>query len=270
MSFSYAAGSSTPGYGGLAEFTNLRIGATGTFKPIDIPPLSQAAPLRFQVTPVPRGGGHMSTPTLDAWQFDIVGSLDGLAPADVQAAKDYLMSKVNVAKGAMNLTLNALGWAATRTMTVRLAGQVSVTEPDVDHKKSRVRTFTIPLLAEDPIQYSSTSADTVITTATAVTNAGTADVPYLVRFDGANTDHIQIDRVGGTDATVLLQYALASGKYAIINTRDGSYITNSGVDLAPYIAVGSGARFLSPSGNSFTKSSGSGGTATVTHYDGYA
>lgn len=268
MSFSYSGGTTTPGFGGLAEFTNLRLN-DGTFRPLVIPPITQTAPLRFVVTSIPRGGGKVSTPTLDAWQFDLTGFVDVTSPNDMQAAVDYLKAHVNFGLGLIGLTLNAKGWTSARTMAVRVAGQVVVDEPtDVRLKKLLRRSFTIPLIAEDPIQYAINETDNVITTSTTVTNAGTAPIPYVVRFDAVNTTFIQIADLLGNK--VRLDYALTSGQYAEINTRDGSIITNTGVDLYQYVTIDDAVRYLAPGNNSFTKTSGSGGTATVKHFDGWA
>lgn len=267
MAFSYSAGTATPGYGGLAEFTSLRIN-DGSFRPIAVPPLTQTPPMRFKADPVPRGGGVVSLSGVDPWQFDIQAFFDVSSPDDVQGAIDYLKGKLNPDSGPLTLTLNAKGWSATRQMTVRLAGQIAVEDPTVERKKLTRRSLTIPLIAEDPIQYATTQTTTAITSSSTVTNAGNASVSYIVRFDGANTSFIQVaDALGHK---VRLDYAIPSGKYVEISTKDGLIITDTGVtDLYQYLTIDSELRFLPAAGLNLTKTSGSGGTASVKHYSGW-
>lgn len=279
MTFPYNEGSATPNFSGLFELPDrdLRICdvATGsplvdpTFHPLVIPPLVTTAPLRYNVTPIPRGGASVSVPLVDSWQFDVTGWFLMDDPDDVQAAFDYLCDAVCIAMGQQEAQLNAVGWTEARTMTVQKAGQVAYGQnPDKGEMAAGYREFVLPFIAADPIKYSLTEHSTVIGTGTTVTNSGNAKVPYIARFDGPNTGHVQIDATGG--GTLLFNYALGSGEYVEIFTKDGSYVTNVGVDLYPYISVDAACRLLSPGGNGFTKSSG-GGTpvATVKHYDGW-
>lgn len=282
MTFSYAAGSATPDYSGLFEIPakSLRICNVGTgsplvlpsFKPLVIPPLISTCPIRYNMTPIPRGGASVAEPAVDSWQFDIRTWFFSDDVDDIWGAFDYLCDVVCVANGWMGAELNAPTWTDVRTMTVRKGGQVTMNETDKGEMGAGYREFTLPFIAADPIKYAKTQTSTVITSGTTVTNAGNAKVPYLVRFDGGAsgvTDHIQIDGPSG-DKTVLLDYALPAGKFIEINTRDGSYLTDTGVDMNPYIAVGADVRLLAPDGNSFTKSSGGGtGVATVKHYSGW-
>lgn len=274
MTFAYQAGSATPDYSGLFEIPGLRIcnvpdadGNEPTFRPLNIPPVNGTCPIRYNVQPIPRGGAKMSEPLFDSWQFDVVGDFWLDKVDDVQAAIDYLCDAVTVAAGAIGAQVNAPGWAEARTMTVRKGGPVVVTVPDKGDMAAPAREFTLTFVAEDPLKYASTPTVVPIT-ASVVTNEGNAQVPYLVRFDGPNTGHVQIDGPVD-DGTVLLDYALGSGEFIQINTRDGSYVTNTGVDMNPYIAIGSDVRLLVPGGNGFTFSSGSGGSATVTAYSGW-
>lgn len=266
MSFSYAAGNTTPGYGGLAEFSSLRLN-DGTFKPVTVPPITQTPPMRFKVDPIPRGGGLMSTPSLDPWEFALEGYFDVSHPDDVQPAIDYLKSKINPSLGLQTLTLNAKGWSAARLMSVRLAGPLTVEEPTVERKKLQRRSFSIPLIAEDPLKYAATQTTTAVTTSTSVTNAGTAPVSYIVHFDGPNTTFIQVaDALGNK---VRLDYAIPSGKYVEISTKDGLVVTDTGVDLYQYVTINSVMRTLPAGANLYTKTSGSGGSASIKHYSGW-
>jgi hypothetical protein len=266
MSFSYSAGTATPGYGGLVDFPSLRINQ-GTYKPLAIPPLTQTPPPRFVTTPVPRGGGNVSTVSLDAWAFNIDGYFDVVDPADVQAAIDYLKSKINTFKGAIGITLNAGGWTDTRTMTVYVGGQVTFEEPQINLKKAPRRNFSIPLIAADPLQYGSTQVVTSVTTSTSVPNAGDASIPYIVHFDGPVTTYIEVN--DGLGNKVRLDYAIPLGKMAEISTRDGSIVTDTGVDLYQYLTISSSMRYLPAGGKTMNTANGGAGTASVKAYPGW-
>lgn len=278
MTWPYSAGSATPNYSGLFELPDfdLRIcdvasgGTAPTFHPLVIPPIVSSAPFRQNVMGVPRGA-YVADPIFDSWQFDVTGWFLMDDVDDVGAAFAYLCDAVKVANGWMAAHFNDPSWSAARLMTVRKSGPITYAEnPDKGEMGSGYREFVIPLIAADPLKYSLTTTDTVIGTGTTVTNNGNAKVTHVVRFDGPNTDHIQVAVNGSSDdALVYLGYALGSGEWIEINTRDASYVTNTGVDMNPYFYVGSVARLLAPGGNSATKSSGSGGTATIKHYDGW-
>lgn len=272
MSWSYAAGTSTPGFGGLAEFTSLRIN-DGTFRPISLPPLTQTAPLRVPSGPVPRGGGATGDALLDSWAFEIVGFLDALTPSDVQPAIDYLFSKVNVSKGAMTLTLNAKGWAATQTMTVRLNGQVSIDEPDVPLKKVETRMFTIPLLAADPRRYGA-AVTTAVTTGTSIGNAGTTPAPFEAIFVGPLTSP-QLNGPG--TGNILKLTSVAGGQTITVKTVDPTTGTttlsdNLGTSAATLFALleTDSADFIQPGTESWSKTGTGGGSVSIRVSPAYA
>lgn len=277
MTWPYNDGSATPDFSGLFELPtrDLRIcdvpdgDGQPTYHPLVIPPLVSTAPLRYNVVPIPRGGGSKVTPLVDSWQFDVTGWFLMDDPDDVQAAFDYLCDAVCLAMGDVQAEVNGVGWSEPRTMTVCKAGQVAYAQnPDKGEMAAGYREFVLPFLAVDPIKYSSTQHSTAITTTTDVTNAGNAQVPFIARFDGPNVDHIEYD-TGLDDGMILLDYALGSGEFIEILTKDGSYVTNTGVDMYPYIAVGSGARLLGQGVNTFTLASGGGGTGLIRHNDGW-
>ena len=270
MSFSYDAGTTTPGFGGLAEFSNLRINQ-GTFRPISIPPLNQTMPLRVKSQEAPRGGGFVDPPLPDVWAFEIEGFFYIPSETDVQACIDYLRSKVNAYQGWMTLTLNALGWTgspATRFMTVQVNGPVSIEDVEVDRKKISRRGFTIPLIAADPRIYSSVQTTTTITTSTNVTNAGTTPAPFTVRFNGPQTD----PQLNGPGAGNIIAYTgtIASGHHVDVVTVDSSTGTltatdDLGADKFANITTDS-ADYVNPGTSAWTatNSSGAGSTQMLT------
>lgn len=267
MSFAYSAGSATPGFGGLAEFSSLRI-CQGTYRPLSIPPLDQTMPLRTKSSPVPRGGAFVDPPLPDAWAFDLTGFLwvPGGDPTagDTQAAIDYLRSKVNAYQGWMTLTLNALSWPATRFMTVQVNGQVSAEDMEVERKKLPRRGFTIPLIAADPRIYSTLQTTTPITTSTAVVNAGTTPAPFTARFHGPQTD----PELNGPGAGNNLQYTgtIASGHYVDVVTVDPATGTmtatsDAGVNVFAAMTIDT-ATYVNPGTSHWTRSNTSGAGAT--------
>lgn len=272
MTWSYNAGTSTPGFGGLAEFTSLRIN-DGTFVPLDIPPLRQTAPLRVPKAPVPRGGGATSDPLLDVWEFEILARLDAVAGADVQAATDYLFSKVNVAKGSMTLTLNAKGWSAAQTMTVRVNGQVSVDEMEIEQKKLEIRVVTIPLIAADPRRYGA-AVTTAITTGTSVTNAGTTPAPFDAIFVGPLTSP-EINGPGSGNKIKLT--SVASGQTITVTTVDPETGTttlsdNLGTDPQVLFALmeTDTADYIQPGTESWSKTATGAGSVSIRVKPAYA
>lgn len=272
MAFSYSAGSATPGYGGLAEFSSLRIN-DGTFKPIFLPPLTDTAPLRLPSGQVPRGGGAAGDAVLDMWAFEIGGYLDVSSADDVQAAIDYLRSKVNAAQGAMTLTLNAKGWAATQTMTVRVNGQVSVEDPEVARKKVPRRTFTIPLLATDPRRYGA-AVTTAVTTGTSITNAGTTPAPFDVIFTGPLTSP-QINGPGS--GNIIKLTSVASGQIITVTTVDpttGTVVLSDNLSTDPAVLFAlleqDTADFINPGTSSWTKTATGAGSVSIRVKPAYA
>lgn len=282
MTLAYEPGDDEPDFSGLFEIvgkdlriTNVAAGSPlvePTFHPLVIPPLVSSVPIRYNVTPIPRGGASVSDPLVDSWQFDVtgwflMGERAGETVNDVGAAFGYLCDVVCMANGWMRAELDDPSWDERRFMIVQKGGPVAYGQnPDKGEMAAGYREFVLPFVAADPIKYSFTEHSTVVTTGTSVTNAGNARVPYIVRFDGANTSHIEVN---GSSAAIRLDYALGSGEFIEIFTRDGSYVTNTGVDMYPYISIDADARLLPPGSSSFTKTSGGGGTATVKHNDGW-
>lgn len=276
MAFSYSAGSATPGLTGLAELTTLagvsllRLNV-GTVKSLSIPPLNLTMPLRAKSTPVPRGGSFADPPLPDEWAFDLNGLLDVTDPNDMQAAIDYIRSKVNAYQGFMLLLLNAKGWTgspATRQMTVQVNGQVGATDVEIERKKVPRRGISIPLLAPDPRIYSTAQTTTAITTATNVTNAGTTPAPFTARFHGPQTDPI----LNGPGSGNIIGYtgAIASGHYVDVNTVDPTTGTMTALldgitDQFAFISADS-ANYVNPGTSAWTatRSSGAGATEMLT------
>ena len=227
MAFSYIAGSTTPGFVGLAELTTLAGSSLirfsdGSFRPGSIPPLNANMPLRVKSSPVPRGGAFVDPPLPDAWAFDLTGTLDTVSADNLQEAIDYMRKRVNAYAGWMTLLLNAKSWTgspATRFMTVQVNGQVEAIDiEDIQRKKVPRRGVVVPLIAADPRVYSTVQTTTTITTSTNVTNNGWTPAPFTVRFHGPQTD----PELNGPGTGNIVAYTgtIASGHYVDITTVD--------------------------------------------------
>lgn len=271
----YVAGTGLD-YSGVIEFpSGLRLGTDdGTFRALIIPPLLQSAPLRLVQAALPGHGSYVSDPKLDGWQFDVAGRFIVDTSAQIQAAIDYLRSKVNRQLGWQTVTIQGDGWADPRQMTLRVAGQVSVDPRERGDMVTPSRDFTIPLVAIDPRQYETTETVTTITTATAVTNNGEEDAPFKVRFNSPVTDP-RID-LAGTSGSQRIRYAgeIASG-YVEVNTYDPTTGTLTAVDssgnnvLANITATT--AKTLPPGASSWTKTVTSGaGAVEIRHRGAWA
>jgi hypothetical protein len=220
-------------------------------------------------------GGYFGTAFLDVWSFDLTGWFLVDAAADVAAAFDYLRSKVNVYKGAQVVTFNHPGWSASRQMTLRVSGQVSMAEVERGENKLTSRTVTIPVTAADPRLYATTAqAVTVGTGGTSLTNSGTVDAPFTVRFNGPQTDP-QIDGPG-TAGLNRIKYtgSITSGHYVDVTTLDAASgvmiaVDDTGANVFGSLANGT-ARTINPGTSTWTKSNASGaGTTVVTFRDAW-
>lgn len=273
MTWSYAAGSASSAaiLAGLCEFPSLRIG-NGSFKSLEVPPVIESAPLRFAVAPLPGDGEYVSPPKLAAWQFTIQGWFYAPGPFDTQTAIDYLMSKVNVGLGWQTVYFDASGWTDQRQMTLMVAGQVAVTEPEKQSKKVPQRVFAIPVIAADPRRYGKTPMTTTITTGgVSLTNGGNYETPLTVVFTGPLTSNPNVSRGG---ANLGLNTTLAGGETVTVNTYDPTTGTLTAVDQAGDNAMGlldaSGLRVLPKGAHTFTRTGTGSGTIQITTRDAYA
>lgn len=273
MSYSYSGGTTTPGYGGLVEFpTTLRIN-DGTHRPISVPPFVQTAPLDLPVSDLPIDSGFASTSRVKPWAFDIGAFFKVASPDDVQAAIDDLRAKVNAYQGAMVVKFKAKGWADYQTMTLWLAGQVNVEDPDPVRKKVPQRTYTIPVLAPDPRRYALTPVTTTVTAATALVNNGTTPTPIDVKFNGPR--NVPVLDGPGSGNTIQVNINIASGHWVRVRTVDPSTglvsaVDDTGADVRASVDVDR-CRYINPGSSNWTVTSSSGsGNADVTHADAYA
>lgn len=273
MTWSYSAGSSDAStvLAGMCEFPSLRIN-DGSFRSLELPPIIESAPLNFSVTPLPGDGEYVNLPRLAAWQFALQGWFYASGPFDTQAAIDYLMSKINVGNGWQTVYFHAPGWSDQRQMTLLVAGQVAVVEPEKQSKKVPQRTFAIPVIAMDPRRYLKTATTTTITTGgVSVGNAGNYKTPLTVVFTGPLTSNPSIS--DGTN-TLGLNTTLTTGQTVTVNTKDPTTGTLTAVDQtganAMSLLASSTLRSVAPGGVTLTRTGTGTGTIVTTTRDAWA
>lgn len=273
MTWTYTAGSSSAAtiLAGRCEFPSLVLG-DGSFRSLELPPRIESAPLRFPVTPLPGDGEYVTTPKLAAWPFTIQGWFYATDPFDTQAAIDYLLSNVNVGNGWQTVYFDAPGWTDQRQMTLIVAGQVAVTEPEKQEKKVPQRVFAIPVIAADPRRYSKTAVVTPVTTGgVAVANNGNYDTPIVAVFTGPLTSNPSIS--DGTHA-LGLNTTLTTGQVITVNTYDPTTGGLTAVDQTGANAVSllnsSTLRTLAKGSHTLTRTGTGTGTIQTTTRHAYA
>lgn len=250
MTWTYEAGSATPGPSGLFELPSLRLTDDGSFCPLAIPPLFTSPPIRDSVTPMASDhGGRFGLALYDPFPFEVTGwFLCAEDLSDLGEIVDYLKDKANLRHHSQTVLLNLPGWAEARQMTVRVTGQISIVQPERSDALVSEREFTIPLTAADPLKYSTTEHTVTVTSGTSVVNAGDADTPVTVRFNGPVTNP-QVDKAGtsGSDRIKLLNadgsdVVIASGHYIDVSTNpagDGgiSAVDDTGASVYDKVAA---------------------------------
>lgn len=275
MSFSYDAGTSTPNLAGLAEIGSIRVN-DGTFVLTRCGRLVTSPRPRSVIAPLPSDhGGSVGTPFYDPMTFPLEGYLTVPVLDDVWGAIDLLLETFNLENGLQTLTLDTGGWSATRQIDVMLDGEVQIVEPTMLAKKVPDRDFTVGLIAPDPRLYATTEQSVTVTTATSLTNNGTAATPFTVRFNGPRTNPY-IDGPG-TAGTNRIRYsgAIASGHWVEVTTNPATETGVTAVDDTGANVYGSltnfTARTIAPGSSSWTVTSDSGtGTVTVKFRDAWA
>ena len=226
MSFSYNAGSTTPNLAGLIEVGSIRIN-DGTFELHGAPGLLWgSAGLSNGISPLSNDhGGYAGTPFYTPREFSIVGEISVPALADLWGALDLLYATFNLSDTALKtLTLNTSGWAATRQIAARVAGDIQITSPaDKNGHLALRRQFTIPMEAPDPRIYSTTLHTVTVTSGgTSLTNAGNMPTPFTAKFNSSQTQPLVLS--DPNSKTITFVETVSSG-YVLVNTRDATSAT---------------------------------------------
>lgn len=265
MSYSYAAGTSTPTYAGLAEFNGLRIN-DGTFRSHHIPPITDSPPIRAAINLLPFDhGGLPGTPYYGPWEFDLTGRIFVSVADDLHAAIDDLKSKFNLNNTSIQtLKIASRGWTTARQMLARVNGQIVTSEPDTERKKLPERDFTIPLLAPDPLLYDADNLRTATIpmdgSSVTVVNAGTMPTPFVARFTGPwNTQTV----LTCTTNSQVITYGSGAvgGAYIDVTTNlilGRTVVTNTGANN--YKNMGAWTAFTIPVGTSHWTATATSGT----------
>ena len=264
MSYSYDAGSTTPTYAGLVEFGGLRIN-DGTFKSEHLAGLQDGAPVRQGVTLLPvDNGGYPSSAYMNPRDISIDGWLKTASPDDVFAAMDALRAAFAVGDGSLStLVVKQRGWATRRQLQARATGPVVFVEPDRIHKKVPTRDFTIPMVAPDPLLYDADNLRTIDVpmtgASTAVTNAGTAPVPFVARFTGPWTTQAVLTRASD-GAVITYGASQGSSTYVDVTTTPGAISVVDNASANKYNNMGTWSLYLIPPGTTNFTATATGGT----------
>lgn len=269
MPYTYNAGTTTPNLAGLAEYNGVRIN-DGTFELHHLAGLIDSPPIRVPSLSLPsRHGGFVGTRYYDPLAINLEGKLLVADYTQIGPALDQLRGAFNTDAGLQTLTVNYPGWANARQVTAGVSGQIVVDEPAGLEKLEPYRTFSVPLIAPDPLLYDVNTTTVTVTTGTTITNAGTASTPFVVRFTGAATNPTLTTAAG---SIAMNPYTVASAHYAEVNTNAAATtgitaLTDAGVNV--YGNVTAFTVYTIPPGSSSWTYTG-GGTCTVTFRNAWA
>lgn len=266
MSFSYAAGTSTPNLAGLVEVGSIRIN-DGTFQLLAAHGLLLGtASVRDGVTPSgSMDGGYPGVPRYNPRDILLEGQIRVPTVADLWGAFDLLNEAFNLEITApRTLTVDTSGWANPRQIDVVPTDSVQIVSPaDFSAHTISIREFSVHLIAPDPRLYDTTLQTVTVTTGTSLTNAGTASAPYIARFEGPQTGPITLTDPDGTTIQV---GTVASGHWIEVNTRDPETGTLTAVDDTGASVVeqvtASRSTVVKPGTSSWSRTNGGGAGAT--------
>jgi hypothetical protein len=276
-------GSTTPTLNGFCAFNGLQIN-DGTFKSSNLGMITGSPPIRAAASSLPSDdGGLDGVPLYDQWEFDLEGELFVDSADYVQSAIDDLRRTFNLAVGLNTMTFKSRGFTGTRRMSVRLNGQIVTNDPGKGRRKTRTRTFTIPLLAVDPRAYDDATLRTVVFNpgdTKTLTNDGNYPSPFIAEFDGTVTNP-QFDGPGtaGFNRLRMLNfdgsdYTITSPHFVRISTYPSTptgitALDDAGVSVYGKVANRS-AGTISPGTSSWTYTATSGaGQLVLTYRDAW-
>ena len=269
MTFSYDAGTSTPNLAGLVEIGTIRIN-DGTFELVAAEGLLLGSPeIRSDALPLPAAhGAWPTTPWYGPRDITLEGNIRTPLVEDLWGAIDLLKQTFNLAdQGLKTLTVNTAGWTAARQIGVSMRTFNVISPSNFDDHTVGRRAFSVELVAPDPRLYEVTATSTTVTSSTTVPNAGTMPAPFVVRFNGPQTNPL-IDGPGpALSNRVRCLATIASGHYIEVNTFDPTTGTMTAVDDTGANVMSevsnATARVIEPGGSAWTKSNESGSGSTV-------
>lgn len=279
MTYTYDAGTTTPGHAGLIEYGGVRINSgangVGTFK-LTRNPLLDSPPVRLPVVPLQSDSGGMVGPTFyDPWQFTVEGWLYvPSGPDDVPPAIDQLRGAFAAWQASQQLTFNMRGWANRRFVNAQVNGPITI-QPRHATLRIPTRDFFIPMVAADPIAYNADSQHSITLayngSSVQLPNNGNTPVSFAVVFGGSCTNPALFDDSSG--ASIALNMTLV-GAPVTVNTNPvtgpsviDSFGTNDYDELTAFtlltIPPGTSRMFHA------TASSVTSGNVTVIYRDGW-
>lgn len=232
MTFVYDAGTTTPNRGGLVEVGSIRLN-DGTFELLGAPGLLWGSPeMADGIYPLSNDhGGFAGVPLYLPREFSLVGNIVVPTVEDMWQAYDLLCGTFNLASsGLKTLTLDTPGWAGTRQIAARLAGEIDFPMPsDLNGYTARRWRFTVPLRAPDPRMYSTTLQTVTVGTATDLTNDGNMPTPLIAKFNGSQTGPVRLEEDATGDG-LESSASVTSGHFIEINSRDAAASVATAVD----------------------------------------
>lgn len=276
----YDAGTTTPNLAGLVEIPAFTIDGDpfrlndGTFELHGAPGLLWGSPgMGVGVSALSNDhGGYAGLPLYGPREFSLVGEIAVAALADLWDAIDLLFEAFNLADTSLKtLTLNTSGWAATRQVDARLAGDIRIVEPsDKNGHLARRRQFMVPMIAPDPRIYSTTLQTVTVDASEALTNAGNFPTPFRVRFNGSQTNPKVDGPGGGTTNRIRYGAVVTSGHWVEYqsnrNAAGGvSALDDAGANAWPDISNRT-ASVIAPGTSTWSASNDAGAGTTVMYF----
>jgi len=264
MAYSYNAGTTTPTYAGLVEFNGIRIN-DGTFKSDHLAGLIDTPPVRSSLRDLSQDHGALdANPLYGVREIAISGwAYTGQAVDDVFSAVDQLRAAFALGDGSLKtLVFQQRGWATRRQVSARINGPLTIDEPDLVQKKKGSRSFTIPMIAPDPLAYDADNLKSVTISAggsATLTNNGSVATPFIAQFNGAFTGPVTLTNNTASESIEYDGNALA-GAYIQVQTNPaapgGRTVTNNTGDVGYYQYMGAWSAFTIPPGTSTWSASG--------------
>lgn len=209
------------------------------------------------------GAGDGSFPGVDFYSVRVLRfRLEVTADSDVafESAMDVMRRATTKQASELPLTVDLPGQTAKRLECRPTRRRAPI---DLPYAIGRLAVVDIEFTASDPLFYEDTSTNTVITTATTVSNAGDTAAKWSAAITGSTNPTLRHDGSG-----LLLDFDNLSGAVDLVSSHRQRTATQSGTNVYGNLTAVSEFFLLDPGDNSLTYTGG--GTCTVTHRAAYA
>jgi hypothetical protein len=278
MTWTYAAGTTTPTLAGLIEFNGARIN-DGSLRAGYFAGLLDAPPVRDSSVALPSDhGASPGQPFYGARNMQIQGWVETTVADDLPLAMDYLRNAFNLYAGLQELVVNCRGFTARRQTLARVVDAITFNDPGLGFRRVPRRDFIIPMIAPDPLLYNADTLHSLTVTSTSLTNSGSMPTPFVVRFNGPLTN----PALNGPGVGNIVKYTgvIASGHWVEVGTNPASVtgvyaVDDNGADV--YGGTASTgisnftARVIAPGSGTWVATADAGsGTTVVSFRDAWA